>query len=210
MIEPMRADYRTLAGENRHEPPRIKGSRFIATATPVSSTGLAGEFVQRIRAEFSDARHTCFAWRLGADGEETRANDDGEPGGSAGRPILAQIVGHEVTDVAVTVTRWFGGVKLGVGGLMRAYGGATGVVLDQAKLRVVAITRRFEVVHPYDCSSAMQGLFAGMGFAPRASEYGASVRLEVDVPVRLADEFLREVRDRTAGRATIRTDQPDL
>jgi uncharacterized YigZ family protein len=200
----MREEYRTLAAEERHEPPRIKGSRFIATATPVRSAAGAEEFVRRVRAEFSDARHTCFAWRLGAEGEETRANDDGEPGGSAGRPILHQIVGHEVTDVAVAVTRWFGGIKLGVGGLMRAYGGATGAVLDRASVRIVAITRRVEVVYPYECSSAIQGLLAATGLAPRASEYGASVRLEIDVPVALVEEFLREVRDRTAGRATVR------
>ncbi len=204
MIGSMRDEYRTLAGEARHEPPRIKGSRFIATAMPVSSAARAEEFVRRIRAEFSDARHTCFAWRLGAEGEETRANDDGEPGGSAGRPILQQIVGHEVTDVAVAVARWFGGIKLGVGGLMRAYGGATGAVLDRAKVRIVTITRRIEVVYPYECSSAIQGLLAATGLAPCKSEYGASVRLEVDVPLSLLDEFLREVRDRTAGRATVR------
>ena len=115
----------------RVEPEPTKGSRFIATAVPVADEDAAKAALAQLRAEMPDATHHCSAWRIAAPSLE-RANDDGEPGGSAGRPILSAIQGRNLVNVAVIVTRYFGGTKLGVGGLVRAYGAAAAAVLDAA------------------------------------------------------------------------------
>ena len=198
----MRAQYRTPAAELRHEIDKIKGSRFIATVAPVQTAEEAGAAVERVRGEFNDARHHCFAYRLGSGGERFRYSDDGEPSGSAGRPIDQQIEAHDLTDVVVVVTRYFGGTKLGVGGLRRAYGGAAAAALERVAVRTVVVTREVAFEHPYECSGAVQGLLAARGLAPRSAEYGASVRLVLSVPVGEVEGFLEELRERTAGRAS--------
>jgi len=194
--------YTTLAAELRHEIDKVKGSRFIATACPVATPEEADAFVERVRREFHDARHTCWAYRLGRGGETWRFQDDGEPSGSAGRPILQQIEGHDLTDVVIAVTRYFGGTKLGIGGLVRAYGAAARECLERARTRVVVLTRRIIVSHPYECSDGVQALLAARGLRAISGEYGESVRFEVDVPEGEVEGFLSELRDRTAGRAS--------
>lgn len=195
--------YRTIRRTLRHEMPKVKGSRFIATASPIASAAAAGDALRQVREELGGATHHCFAYRLGPDGSEFRFDDDGEPGGSAGRPILQQIEGHEMTGIVVVVTRFFGGTKLGVGGLVRAYGGAAGAALDRADVRVVPVTRTVVVEYPYDCSGEVQGLLAAAALAPVSSDYGESVRLVLRVPVASVDEFLGELAERTAGRARV-------
>jgi uncharacterized YigZ family protein len=196
----LREKYVTLAAEKRCEIEKVKGSRFLATAIPVAGADAAAAFVARVRAELRDATHNCWAWRLDADGRTYRFSDDGEPGGSAGRPILQQIEGRELAFTAVVVTRYFGGTKLGVGGLVRAYGKAAAAVLDAAPRRTVEVTVRVLLELPYECNGALQALLAARGFAVAGAEYGAHVRLALDVPVGRVDEFRREARDRTAGR----------
>jgi len=196
--------YVTLASTFRFEPERVKGSRFLADLSPAETPDQAAAFVERIRAEFPDATHHCYAWRLGMDGMQTRANDDGEPGGSAGRPILAQIEGHGVTGVVAVVTRYFGGTKLGVGGLMRAYGGAAGQALDRAPLEERAITERWEVRFPYACSGAVEGVLHGLGLQLERGQYGSQVQGEVSVARSQAAEFARQIADRTAGKGIAR------
>ena len=198
--------YDTLAGETRRELDKIKGSRFLATAAPVSSRDDAAALLERVRAEHADARHHCFAWRRVESGRvEAFSSDAGEPSGSAGRPILQQLEGRSLVGAMVVVTRWFGGTKLGVGGLMRAYGAAAAEVLDRARVRRVDVTRRGRVEHPYDCSGAVQSVLSAAGIEPREAEYGARVRLLLDVPVARYDEVLAELRERTAGRADVGT-----
>jgi uncharacterized YigZ family protein len=100
---------------------RDKGSRFLAFAFPVSGIGAVQEILDALRKDYHDARHHCYAYRIGMDGETWRANDDGEPGGSAGKPIHGQMLSLEVTNVLVVVVRYFGGTKLGIPGLIHAY-----------------------------------------------------------------------------------------
>jgi len=199
----MHDSYRTLSAEHRHEIDRIKGSRFVASAAPVAGEAGAEAFLARVRAELAGATHHCWAFRLGPDGARFRSNDDGEPGGSAGRPILRQIEGGAWTDVVVVVSRYFGGVKLGVGGLVRAYSAAAAAVLAGAPERRVAITRRLFVTHPYDCSGEVRAVLAAHGLRVAAEEYGESVKLVVDVPRRTAGTVARELRDRTSGRSVV-------
>ena len=197
-----RETYTTLEAEFRHEIDKIKGSRFIASLAPARDEAAAEAFLDRVRREFPDARHHCFAWRLGADGGRFRSSDDGEPSGSAGKPILMQLEGHELSDLVCVVTRWFGGTKLGVGGLMRAYGGAAGMACDRAPLREVTITRTVQVTHPYECSGAVKGLLSQFELEPLDAQYDAEVRFRLEVPIGRLEEFLVELSDRTAGRSS--------
>lgn len=196
--------YRTVARPSSHEPDKVKGSRFIADVAPAPDVAAAEAFVERVRARFPDASHVCYAWSIGVRGETTRAHDDGEPSGSAGRPILAQIEGHGVTGVVLCVTRYFGGTKLGVGGLMRAYGGAAGQALDRADIVEREVTEVLELRFPYDCSGAVKSVLHGHALEARAADYGAEVRMTLEVPDALVGELERELVDRTGGRARIR------
>ena len=110
------------------------GSRFIAHAFPVETEEEVKTLLSGIRKEYHDARHHCCAYRIGMDGSLWRAGDDGEPSGSAGRPILSQIDSRGLSDVAVIVVRYFGGIKLGIPGLVRAYKSATEAALSSAKV----------------------------------------------------------------------------
>lgn len=125
--------FRTLASESQAEF-KDKGSRFIAFAYPISSVDEVKPLVDTLKQRHHKARHWCFAWRLGVDGLQFRANDDGEPAGSAGRPILGQIDSAELTDVLVVVVRYFGGTLLGVPGLIHAYKTATHIALQNAEI----------------------------------------------------------------------------
>lgn len=119
---------------------RDKGSKFLAFVYPVRDEDEIRQRIGDLKKEYHDASHHCFAWRLGAEAERYRANDDGEPSGSAGKPILGQLLSRDLTQVLVVVVRYFGGVLLGVGGLINAYRSATSAALDNA----VIIERRVE------------------------------------------------------------------
>ena len=194
----------TLDGTFQHETPPVKGSRFLANAAHVADDDAVERFLEEVRAMAPNASHHCWAFRLGRPCDRFRSGDDGEPGGSAGRPILAQIEGHGLTDTIVVVTRWFGGTKLGVGGLMRAYGGCAGKALDLAPRCTVLVTERLHLTLPYECEGALQGLFAARGLTPENARYGVAIDLTIDVPRRDRLALEAELRDRTAGRIRVR------
>lgn len=125
--------FQTLSAPNQAEF-KDKGSRFIAFAYPIASIDDVKKYVDALRQEHHKARHWCYAYRLGTDGNQFRANDDGEPSGSAGRPILGQIDSFELTDVLVVVVRYFGGTLLGVSGLIHAYKTSTQMALQAASI----------------------------------------------------------------------------
>ena len=187
----------TLAGPCRHQE-EIRKSRFLALAAPVESTEQALAFLRE--AGDPTATHNCWAWRIGQD---YRFNDDGEPGGTAGRPILQAIEGQEMDRVAVVVTRWYGGIKLGAGGLVRAYGGTAGECLRRAE-RVPLVAMARLGVH---CDFAELALLKA-----RLKELQAEVEQEVfgadgvDLQLRLPDSLVVEaqlrISDISRGRST--------
>ena len=128
-----------------------KGSRFLAFAYPVQTTEQVKKHVDDLRQEHHKARHWCYAYRFGVDGNQFRANDDGEPSGSAGRPILGQIDSFELTDVLVVVVRYFGGTLLGVPGLIHAYKTSTQMALENAQIieKNIEKTVRIRCEYPY-------------------------------------------------------------
>lgn len=199
--------YDTVAREGRCEIDKIKGSRFIGSCAPVPDEAGARAFLDRVRAEFSDARHHGSAWRLGADGATFRYDDDGEPSGSTGQPILRQIDGAGLTGIVVVVTRWFGGTKLGVGGLVRAYGAAAAAVLEATPHERVQITRGLDVTYPYECEGAVQGVLSAAGLQPLEAAYGAEIRMRFQVPVARVESFCAELVERTGGRADVRVEE---
>lgn len=127
-----------------------KGSRFLAFAEPVNSLADVQRLLDEYRRRYHDARHCCYAYVLGADGAEWRANDDGEPSGTAGRPILGQIHSFGLTQVLVVVVRYFGGILLGTGGLIVAYKEATADALSRADIVERVVTERQELTFGYE------------------------------------------------------------
>lgn len=126
-----------------------KGSKFIALAYPIESEEGIKEKLTKIRKRYHDARHHCFAWRLGAELERYRINDDGEPSGSAGRPIYGQIQSKELTNILVVVIRYFGGTLLGVGGLINAYRSATSDALKHTQIIELKVKNRLHISFEY-------------------------------------------------------------
>jgi len=195
--------FKTVAAEITYEPPKIKGSRHIATVGPIRSEARAREFVAEVRTRYPPANHHAYAWRCGRDGESFRYSDDGEPSGSAGQPILRQIDGHGLTNVIVVVSRIFGGTKLGVGGLVRAYGGAASAALDRAEVVVMVPKVRVRVEYGYGLSSAVQATLHGRGVEVLRSDFGASVVQVLEVVEDESEEVVAGLRDATAGQASV-------
>tara|TARA_R110000868_G_scaffold115625_2_gene308667 strand:- start:503 stop:1102 length:600 start_codon:yes stop_codon:yes gene_type:complete len=136
-----------------------KGSKFIAYAYPVKNTSEVKEKVGELKKEYYDARHHCFAFILEENNQQiVRANDDGEPGHSAGDPILGQIKSFELENVLVVVVRYFGGTKLGVSGLIHAYKTAAEDALSKARIIEVVVKRTIEISYPYDKTNEVMRL----------------------------------------------------
>lgn len=192
---------RTLARAVRHEIPKIRGSRFIASVAKADSATAALALVEGVREEFKDATHNCFAWRVGTGDGEARSSDDGEPSGTAGRPILQEIDGRRLEGVVVVVTRYYGGTKLGTGGLVRAYGEAAAAALDLAGVVEVPVVETLRLRHDYDETGAVLAVLSAHGLEPVASDYGARVRLELAVPIETVETVRRDLVDATRGRA---------
>lgn len=194
---------RTIDSFSRTETPPIKGSRFTATVAPATTEAEALAVIDAVRAEWPAATHHCWAYRL-PDGR-TRSSDDGEPGGSAGRPILARLEGDDLRGAVVVVTRWYGGTKLGVGGLIRAYGGAATAALADAHIIEVPETVRVEVVHGYGDTGAVASVLRELGLEASDTAYGGSVTMTVIVPTGLEDTVAHRLTEATAARAQVRT-----
>lgn len=126
-----------------------KSSKFLAYVYPVSDEETIRERLEALRKRYYDATHHCYAWRLGPHGETFRANDDGEPSSTAGRPILGQLLSHDVTDCLLVVVRYFGGTKLGVPGLIAAYKESAAAALDAAHIVERTVDRRITVTFSY-------------------------------------------------------------
>jgi uncharacterized YigZ family protein len=142
-------EYRTLEGTSEGFY-KEKGSRFIAVALPVANVDDVKQQLEKLRKQYHDARHHCYAWRIGPEPYEFRFNDDGEPSGTAGKPIFGQIQSFSLTNVLIVVIRYFGGVKLGTGGLIQAYKSASKDALEKAdiKTRTWNVSLKIEFEYP--------------------------------------------------------------
>jgi len=204
--------YLTVARAGVHES-EIKRSRFLCALAPAGSEEAAQEFVRRVRKEHQTASHNCFAYVIGPDGRLHRASDDGEPGGTAGTPMLQVLLGREVRDTVAVVTRYYGGIQLGAGGLARAYGGAVSAALDEIgtieRRRLALVT----VTADHQRAGRLENDLRAAGHPVRDVSYGAEVTFHLGIPepeVPAFRSWLADVTSGTAGFTTGGTDYVDV
>ena len=169
------------------------GSKFLAFAWPVETEEEAKARIAAVRKEYFDARHHCFAWRLGLTGEPYRLSDDGEPSSTAGRPIHGQLLSRELSDVLVVVVRYFGGVKLGVPGLIRAYKTATQDALDHAQVIKKVAGQHFTIQFGYLQMNDVMKTLKEMGIAPIRQDFDLDCTMEVRVRLSQIEDFRKQL-----------------
>ena len=170
-----------------------KGSKFLAYAFPVSNEQQIKEITNRIKKEHHSARHHCFAWRLGADFHTFRLNDDGEPSGTAGRPILGQIQQQELTDILVIVVRYFGGILLGTSGLTNAYKQATAEVLKNSTTVVKIIENLIEINFDYLAMNDLMLILKEFDIEITESHFDLACRIKIMVRKELTAIILEKL-----------------
>ena len=183
----------------------VKHSRFIAQAAPASSLQAALAFLAQVSD--ADATHNCWAYRIGA---EYRSSDDGEPAGTAGRPILAAIEGQGCDQVMVVVTRWYGGIKLGAGGLVRAYGGAAVECLRLAERVLLVEMREVRLSCTFDDLGSVHAALPAYGAEKLAEDFdetGAALRIHL--PADRVDALKTHLRDATRNRVRFAESDPE-
>lgn len=183
----------------------IQRSRFLTSAAHAPDADAARSFVQRIREEFPDATHHCWAFVAGPPGSTTHIgmSDDGEPHGTAGKPMLTTLLHSGVGEIVAVCTRWYGGVKLGTGGLSRAYSGGVKLVLETLPTEERVERTTLAVTVGYADVDALQRLVSEMDVVVESEEYGADVRYRCAVPEHVVDAFRRALADATHGGADV-------
>lgn len=180
-----------------------KKSRFIAQIFPIKTEDEALMLLAQVRKKHYDARHNCFAYVLGEKNETERCSDDGEPSGTAGRPMLDVLTGQGIHDVLAVVTRYFGGTLLGTGGLVRAYSAAVKAGLENCtvmeKCRGCSVTVKTD----YNNLGKVRHTAAEMGISEEGSEYGEQVELVYTVPEDRVAAFEQEITEKTGGKGKI-------
>ena len=169
------------------------GSKFLAFAYPVETEDEVKRILTDVRKEYFDARHHCYAWRLGLSGEPYRMNDDGEPSSTAGRPIHGQLLSHELSDILVVVVRYFGGTKLGVPGLIRAYKTATQDAIANAQIIEKVAGEHFTVSFDYLQMNDAMKVLKDMGITPLRQDFDLRCTLEVRVRLSQVEEFRKQM-----------------
>ena len=178
-----------------------KKSRFIATLKPVETEEEAAAFINEIKKKYWDARHNCSAFVIGENAQLTRCSDDGEPAGTAGRPMLEVLTGAGLTNVCVVVTRYFGGTLLGTGGLIRAYQGAVKEGLSHCTVVTRMNAFIYTVETDYNGAGKLQYLFGSRNVTVSDSAYGANVVFTIILLPEQEAEILKQIADATAGAA---------
>ena len=171
------------------------GSRFIAHAYPVETEEEVKEIVAALKKEYFDARHHVYAYRLGYLGDKFRANDDGEPSGSSGRPVLGQIDSLGLSDVLVVVVRYFGGIKLGIPGLIRAYKSSTADALANAEIVEKIASKVFRVHFGYMSMNSVMKVLKDMGLEQKNQKFDMECTIDVTVRLSLVDTFSERMND---------------
>lgn len=185
-----------------------KKSRFIATTYPVESEEEAIAFIERMKKHYWDARHNCSAYVIGANNEIQRCSDDGEPSQTAGKPMLDVMVGAGVHNAVVVVTRYFGGVLLGTGGLVRAYSKATqeglaaSIVIEKIPAKVITLGT------DYNGIGKLQYIAGNMGLSTLDTRYTEAVEMDIIVPLEDVNTFKSKVTEATNARCKI--DEGDI
>ena len=196
-------EFHTLKAETSAET-KVKGSRFIGYAAPVENRKDAEAFIRNVSKKHHDSAHNCFAYRIGlGDNSGFRYSDAGEPTGTAGRPILDAIDGRNLTNTICVVARYFGGIKLGTGGLARAYHDCATSTLDAGTVVVKYITDTLHIRYPYDLTGVVMQLLSKSGCDIEETVYENGPEMHVRIRLSEIDRFRRKLIDATAGKAKI-------
>lgn len=195
-------EYFTLRADSAGEL-RVRGSRFLAVAAHVNGVGDVNSLLESRRKTFHDASHHCFAYRIGIARDAYRYNDDGEPSGTAGKPILAAIDQEGLTDTLVVVTRYFGGVKLGTGGLSRAYSEAARLALSAGTKEARFVTRRGTLLVSLVAAGTVMNTLAKHRARVIRTTFDDNAQVEFEVRASLVNTVLEELRDRTGGKIQV-------
>ena len=185
--------YKSIASEARGLF-KDNGSRFIAHAYPVETEEVK-EIVAALKKEYYDARHHVYAYRLGHLGDKFRANDDGEPSGSSGRPVLGQIDSNELSDILVVVVRYFGGIKLGIPGLIRAYKTSTADALANAEIVEKIASKHYRIHFGYLNMNDVMKVMKDMGLEQKNQKFDMECSIDTSVRLSLVDTFLERMGD---------------
>lgn len=180
----------------------IKKSKFIAHIAEIKSEDEAETFIKQTRKKYYDATHNCSAYILNSDRGIRHSSDDGEPSGTAGKPILDVISGAGLSDIIVVVTRYFGGTELGTGGLVRAYSGAAAEVLKNAAVVEITEAKLIEFIIDYGLLPKLQHLCMELGIIIYETEYLEKVKISVLITEDNLGRFFKEVTEMTAGAIT--------
>ena len=180
-----------------------KKSRFIARVKKTETVEEAEAFINECKKKYWDARHNCSAFVIGNTNQNLRSNDDGEPSGTAGKPILEVLLGEELCNVTVVVTRYFGGTLLGTGGLVRAYQKATKEALANCVIMTKEEGIAIHLVTDYNDVGKLQYLLGQKGISILESDYAQNVTLTILVPIEQKEMIIKEVTEHTCGRAQI-------
>ena len=180
-----------------------KRSRFLAEVRRVETEGEAVAFVEEMKKRYWDASHNCSAFVIGRRGELTRCSDDGEPSGTAGRPMLEVLLGEGICNAAVVVTRYFGGTLLGTGGLVRAYGAAVKAGLENSRVAVMRYGTRLRIGTDYSDIGRIQYILGKRGLSQENAEYTDRVSLETVVAAEEEERLKKELTEATGGRAVL-------
>ena len=186
--------YKSIATESRGLF-KDNGSRFIAHAYPVETAEEIKEIVAALKKEYYDARHHVYAYRLGYMGDKFRANDDGEPSGSSGRPVLGQIDSNGLSDILVVVVRYFGGIKLGIPGLIRAYKTATADAIANAEIVEKIASKMYRVYFGYMSMNSVMKVFKDMGLEQKNQKFDMECTMDTSVRLSQVDTFLERIGD---------------
>ena len=173
-----------------------KGSKFLAFAYPVESESEIKDILLKIKKEYFDARHHCYAYRLKHDYSVWRANDDGEPSSSAGRPILGQILSNELSDILIVVVRYFGGIKLGVPGLIKAYKTASADAIANGEICDKIATNDYSVEFPYERMNDIMKTLKDFGLYPHKQDFDNMCTIETKVRLRDEERFVEAMSDK--------------
>ena len=191
--------YKTINSPSEEAIFKDKGSKFLGFAFPLQHENQVKEIIDRLKKDHFKARHWCYAWQLGTDAIQFRVNDDGEPNNSAGQPIYGQILSKELTNVLIVVVRYFGGIKLGVGGLVNAYKTAAQLALESSHITTKTIDDHFKLLFEYSIMNKVMRIIKENNVAIVSQkmelkcEFEISIRKKEALKVKTALDDLRHV-----------------
>ena len=171
-----------------------KGSKFLAFAIPVSTIDDIKTLLEKYRKDYFDARHVCYAYMLGAEKKEFRCNDDGEPSGTAGKPILGRILSADLSDILIIVVRYFGGTKLGTSGLITAYKTASEDALNNATIIEKVLKSRITIEYDYLVTSQVQKVFKDFDADLISSEFTSICKNTIEIPLSTKDSLCEKLK----------------